>query len=178
VQAQVNFDQRAALQPTVDRVFESMTYSPPDDIISAAEVGLQPGMTAPDFTLDLLTGGEASLVDYRGKVVLMNMWATWCGPCHREAPDMQTLYEAYDGRFEILAVNIGETRYDAQGFVDQYRLTFPVLLDPGEQVARQFELYAYPTTYVIGRDGVVLEVIVGSFSEQGLRDVLALYVGR
>ncbi len=178
VQAQYAADKRSQLQPAVDRIFASMTYSAPGNYIDPTQEGLEPGQLAPDFTLPTLSGQEMSLSENRGKVIFMNMWASWCGPCHREAPDLQSYYDSYTGRFEILAVNIGETDVEARGFVNQYSLTFPVLLDPSERVARMYELRGYPTTYIIGRDGVILEVIVGSFSEQGLKDVLALYVGR
>lgn len=178
VQAQYAADKRTQLQSAVDSIFDSMTYIASENFLDSTQIGLTPGMVAPEFSLPLLDGGEATLSDYRGKVVLMNMWASWCGPCHREAPDMQTYYDSYAGQFEILAVNIGETEVEAGGFVNEYALTFPVLLDSNEQVAQLYELRGYPTTYIIGRDGVVLDVVVGSFSEQGLKDTLALYVGR
>ncbi|MBZ0304775.1 MAG: redoxin domain-containing protein, partial [Anaerolineae bacterium] len=177
VQAQYDPDKRSQLQPTVDRIFNSMNYSSPESYLDPSQEGLEPGHLAPEFTLSGLEGQEISLSEYRGKVIFMNLWASWCGPCHREAPDLQSYYEFYDGRFEILAVNVGETEIEAGGFVNQYGLTFPVLLDPTERVSKLYDLRGYPTTYIIGRDGVVLDVIVGSFSEQGLRDVLALYVG-
>jgi len=168
----------AHLQARVDAVFEQMRYATPPTLLDTSKVGVEIGQTAPDFTLDLVNGGVASLADYRGQIVLVNMWATWCGPCHREAPAMQTYYTQYGGRFEILAVNVGETPREARGFVTQYGLTFPVLLDEQSRVAQLYELNAYPTTYIIGRDGVIIEKIRGSFTEQGLRDLLAIYVGR
>lgn len=178
IQAQYAADKRTQLQPTVDRIFDSMAYTAPETTIDSTREGLEPGQLAPDFTLPILSGEDVKLSDFRGKVIFMNMWASWCGPCHREAPAMQTYYDSYGGRFEILAVNVGESEIEASGFVRQYALTFPVLLDPTMAVAELYELRGYPTTYVIGRDGVVLEVIVGSLSEQSLKDVLALYVGR
>ncbi len=178
VQAQYAADKRSQIQPAIDRIFASMSYTAPESYLDPTQEGLEPGQLAPEFTLSGLEGQEISLSEYRGKVIFMNLWASWCGPCHREAPALQSYYESYGGKFEILAVNVGETEVEARGFVNQYGLTFPVLLDPTERVSKLYELRGYPTTYIIGRDGVVLEVIVGSFSEQGLRDVLALYVGR
>jgi peroxiredoxin len=167
-----------SVQPMVDAILSGMAYRAPQALPDPADIGLEVGQRAPDFTLESLTGGDSSLADYRGDVVLMNLWATWCGPCHREAPAMQEFYEDYDGSFEILAVNVGETNLDAQRFVRQYGLTFPVVLDFNFAVADLYELSAYPTTYIIGRDGVIIEKIRGSFTEQGLRDLLAIYVGR
>lgn len=166
------------LQPIVDAIFASMRYTPPQELVDPTQVGLEVGQLAPDFTLPLLDGTSASLSDYRGEIVMINMWATWCGPCHREAPHLQQYYEEYGGRFEILAVNVGETVPEARGFVQDYGLTFPVLMDTDMQVATLYGLDAYPTTFILGRDGVILQKVRGSFSEQGLRDVLALYVGR
>lgn len=178
VQAQYASKGNAKLQPMVDAIFAGMSYQPFDEPLDPSTEGLKIGQTAPDFTLNNLADEPVNLSDYRGQVVLMNMWATWCGPCHREAPDMQVLYEQYKGRFEILAVNIAETRGEAQGFVNQYDLTFPVVLDTASRVANLYELEAYPTTYVLSREGVVIDIIQGSFSEEGLRDLLAVYVGR
>jgi thiol-disulfide isomerase/thioredoxin len=174
IQAQYN----PAVQATVDAILTGMQYNAPAALPVPGEVGLEVGQLAPDFTLETLTGGDSSLADFRGEVVLVNMWATWCGPCHREAPAMQGFYEDYDGAFEILAVNVGETNLDANRFVRDYGLTFLVVMDFNFVVAELYELNAYPTTYVIGRDGVIIERIRGSFTEQGLRDLLAIYVGR
>jgi thiol-disulfide isomerase/thioredoxin len=174
IQAQYN----PAVQSTVDAILTGMQYNAPAALPIPGEVGLEVGQLAPDFTLQTLTGSDSSLVDFRGEVVLVNMWATWCGPCHREAPAMQGFYEDYDGAFEILAVNVGETNLDAGRFVRDYGLTFPVVMDFNIVVAELYELNAYPTTNVIGRDGVIIERIRGSFTEQGLRDLLAIYVGR
>jgi peroxiredoxin len=88
------------------------------------------------------------------------------------------MYQQYNGRFEILAVNVGESQIEARGFQQQYDLSFPILLDEQEEVATLYGLDAYPTTYIIGRDGVIIEKIRGSFTEQTLKDVLAIYVGR
>jgi peroxiredoxin len=178
IQAQYASKGNVTLQPMIEALFASISYQPFDTPLDPQSEGLEIGQTAPDFTLNNLEGQPVNLSDYRGKVVLMNMWATWCGPCHREAPDMQTFYQEYEGRFEILAVNIAETRAEAQGFVDQYDLTFPVVLDTASRVADLYALEAYPTTYVLSREGVVIDVIRGSFSEAGLRDLLSVYVGR
>ncbi|HLA41932.1 MAG TPA: redoxin domain-containing protein, partial [Aggregatilineales bacterium] len=178
-QAQYPAGAASEISPMVDTIFSSMHYTAPDELMNPNEIGLEVGMQAPDFSAPLLgSGEEVALSDYRGEVVFLNMWATWCGPCHREAPALQSYYESYGGDFEILAMNVGETSDQARGFVNQYGLTFPVLMDEFNQVAGVYELTAYPTTYVIGRDGVILEKIRGSFSEDGLRDVLAVYLGR
>lgn len=117
---------------------------------------------APDFELTSLDGKTIQLSDYRGKVVVVNMWATWCKPCASEMPAMQRVYEKYhaDG-LEILALNQAEPIALIQPFVEDYQLTFPVLLDSNETVARSYKTVAYPTTYFIGKEGHIVEVVFG-----------------
>jgi|GEM_PF-4350553 len=167
-----------ALKANVDAIFASMRYTAPPDLLDTNSVGVEIGQRAPDFITNILDGETVNLSDYQGRVVLVNMWATWCGPCHREAPAMQELYDAYGGAFEILAVNVGETPVDARGFRSQYQLTFPILMDEQFEIAELYNLNAYPTTYVLAPDGVIIEKVRGSFSEQSLIDLLAVYVGR
>lgn len=177
IQAQYSAKQAAQVTPVVQAVFDSLTYQAPTRLVDATQTGLEVGLTAPNFTLPVLDQEDADLETYRGKVVLLNMWASWCGPCHREAPAMQNFYEDYGGAFEIVALNVGDPLGDVYGFVNSYDLTFPIFLDSDSRVAALYQLTAFPTTYIIGRDGVILEKIEGSFNEQGLRDLLAIYVG-
>ena len=122
------------------------------------------GFRAPDFTLQTLDGETVTLSDLQGQAVLVNMWASWCGPCRAEMPAMQRVYEDYrDQGFTIAAVNI--TSQDsvsaAQSFVDGYGLTFPVLLDRNGEVAEAYNLSAFPSSYFIDRYGIVQEVVLG-----------------
>jgi thiol-disulfide isomerase/thioredoxin len=124
----------------------------------------QEGFTAPDFRLTLLAGGELALSDLRGKVVIVNLWASWCPPCRAEMPALQEVYEAYRDRgLEILAVNT--TYQDSQSaaarFVQEYGLTFPVPLDQTGEVSRSYRLRALPTSFFIDRDGVIRSVVIG-----------------
>lgn len=122
------------------------------------------GFIAPDFTLTTLDGDQSRLSDLRGKVVLLNLWASWCGPCRAEMPAMQRLYDRYQGQgFEILAVNATnqDSRQAAAAFVEEYGLTFPILLDIDGTVSAQYLLRALPTSFFIGPDGVIRDVVVG-----------------
>lgn len=115
-----------------------------------------------DFTLDLLAGGETSLSEHTGKVVFLNFWATWCPPCREEMPSMQTLYdELGDEGLEILAVNVLEDAETARGFIEAEGFTYPVPLDTNGRVMMRYGVRAYPTTYLIDRDGNVLGVRPG-----------------
>lgn len=128
------------------------------------------GAIAPDFTLPDLNGDQVSLDDYRGKVVLLNFWATWCPPCQQEIPMFVEVYEELkDEDFVILAVSIGEGKEKVSNFVSEKGMTFPVLLDLDKNVGRRYLVRAIPTSIVVDRDGVVQRIIVGMVRESQLR---------
>jgi DsbE subfamily thiol:disulfide oxidoreductase len=111
---------------------------------------------APDFTLATPDGKKASLKDYRGKVVFLNFWATWCPSCRTEMPDMDKLYREFKGKgLEIVAVNVKDKRDDAMGFVKNMKLTYPIMLDPEGEVGLLYGAWGMPATYLIDRKGVV-----------------------
>lgn len=124
----------------------------------------QQGFPAPHFQLDTLKNEAVALADLEGQVVLLNFWATWCGPCRQEMPAMQRIYDEYQAQgLVVLAVNttFNDNRQAAAEFAEEYGLTFPILLDEQAQVSEQYRLMATPTTYFIGRDGVIREVVLG-----------------
>ncbi|RPI30554.1 MAG: TlpA family protein disulfide reductase, partial [Chloroflexota bacterium] len=102
------------------------------------------GSVAPDFDARNLAGDVVSLSDYRGKVVLLNFWATWCAPCEVEMPLLQDRYSQYSTEIEVLAVNYAEPEKDVKAFADKYGLSFPVLLDPNGQVNDLYHVRGYP----------------------------------
>lgn len=109
---------------------------------------------APPLTLTDLDGNQVSLGDFKGEVVLVNNWATWCPPCRAEMPELNEYYLKYrDQGFNILAVEAGGSRSEVQSFVDQLGLEFTVLLDPGNLALQTFQNASLPNTYVIGRGG-------------------------
>lgn len=115
-----------------------------------------------DFELSNLEGVKEKLSDYRGQLVFLNFWATWCGPCRSEMSAMEQVYkELKDDGFVILAVDLGEDRKTVQKFVDEYGLTFPVVLDETNAVGGQYDARSIPTTYLVGRDGNILGRAVG-----------------
>lgn len=122
------------------------------------------GFLAPDFELVTLSGDRIRLEDQRGSVVVVNFWASWCPPCRAEMPDLREVYEANQGRgLEILAVNVAyqDNRQDAERFVREFGLPFPILLDTSGEVANRYLMRALPTTFFIDRQGVIREVIIG-----------------
>jgi len=121
------------------------------------------GSEAPEFALPTLAdGSEISLASLRGRVVLLNFWATWCKPCEDEMPAMGRLYQALRGDgFELLAVSVDDGVEEVAGFQERLSLPFPVLLDPEKRVARDYQTFRFPETFLIGRDGVVVERYIG-----------------
>jgi len=113
---------------------------------------------APDFTLSTLQGEPVHLHDYRGKLVLLNFWATWCPPCREEMPSLQSLWQDFKNRdFIILA--IATDRGNKKGvtrFAARLGLDFPILLDPHGKVRQRYEVFGLPLTYLIGKDGKIL----------------------
>ena len=117
---------------------------------------------APDFTLPGPDGRKLSLKDYRGKVVFLNFWATWCESCREEMPSMERLYQEFKGKgLEIVAVNVKDKRPDALAFVKELKLNYPVLMDPEGEVGLLYGAFGLPVTYLIDRKGVVLARLWG-----------------
>lgn len=122
------------------------------------------GFPAPDFTLATLEGATATLSDYRGQVVIVNVWASWCGPCRAEMPALQAVYTANQARgLVVLAVNstVQDTVVDAQAFAGNLGLTFPVLLDLDGAVTHLYLVRGLPSTFFVDRQGVIRTVVFG-----------------
>ena len=122
------------------------------------------GKVAPDFELPGLDDKTMRLSDFRGKVVFLNFWATWCKPCKEEMPSMEILYKNFekDG-LVILAVSIDRvtTKKDIPPFVKSLNLTFPVLVDSWGQTDKRYKLMGVPETYIIDQQGILREKIIG-----------------
>jgi peroxiredoxin len=122
--------------------------------VSAAP--LAPTTQAPDFTLRTLDGQNMRLGEQRGRVVLVNFWATWCGPCRQEMPHLNKLYDKYKSSgFVLLGVNVDDDVQQAAGVASKLGVKFPVLPDSDKRVSRQYDLSAMPSTVLIDRDGKV-----------------------
>jgi len=133
------------------------------------------GMQAEDFRLTDLAGKEQSLSQYRGKIVLLNFWATWCKPCTTEMPAMQATYDKLrDKDFVVLAVNELEDDAKVGEHIKQYGHTFPVLMDRNNKVANQFGVFGLPVSVFIDQEGRVQEYIKGGLlTEQKINDTVA-----
>jgi peroxiredoxin len=136
----------------------------PQNALADGSVAPRPGFQAPDFELPTSQGKQISLSGLHGQPVIINLWASWCPPCREEMPALQKVYEDYrEQGLEILAVN-ATSQDDVQAAVEfstRLGLTFPLLLDSDGRVSHLYQLQSLPTTYFVGRDGSIQEVVVG-----------------
>ncbi len=133
-------------------------------------------IVATDFTLPQLNGEDYSLSQTRGKLTIINFWASWCGPCKMEAPHLQEFYEEYRDRVEIVAVNITskDKPKDAAAFAEEYGFSFPVLLDETGEVSTIYGAFAIPTTIFLNEKGEIIHEYAGPMEKQFLIDLLEL----
>jgi peroxiredoxin len=121
------------------------------------------GDPAPVFTFPGLDGKMVSLTDYKGKVVFLNIWATWCPPCREEMPSMEKLYQQLKGEdFEILAVSVDTSGANAVApFMKEYELSFPALLDAGGTIQNLYGTTGLPESFIIGKEGIIEKIVIG-----------------
>jgi len=141
-------------------VSSSTTTTPTEDVI----VGTRIGLTAPDFTLPTTGDKEFKLSDYRGKNVILNFWATWCGPCRYEVPALKALHEKYgDGSTVIVAVNSLDNPDSAASYAAANGLNFVIPLDPRGDVSTLYNIRGMPTTFFINDKGIITSIKIGPF---------------
>ena len=157
------------------------SFTPPVNVAEVAEFTI-PGMKAsnlvgkraPAFQLKSLTGETFNLSSLKGKVVLLDFWATWCGPCRKEMPTMEKIHQELKGDgLVVLGLDVGEDRETVEKFLKTEKVSYPIALTVGSDVVRSFEVSAYPTYVLIDREGNIAAVQVGSAGEGALRQVLA-----
>ena len=127
---------------------------------------IEVGLPAPDFKFPDMDGKMVSLSDFRGKVVLVNIWATWCSSCVDEMPSMEKLYQKLKGEdFEILAVSIDSLGEKVVApFMKKYKLTFPALIDSAGDIRIGYRTTGVPESYIIDKDGILVKKIIGSLN--------------
>lgn len=127
-------------------------------VTSLASSGIE-GQAAPDFALKSSSGDNLRLSEYRGDVVMINFWATWCGPCRQEMPLLDELYARYQRvGFNLLGVNIDDDSRRAMKMIDELGVSFPVLFDSRKEVSKLYEVEAMPVTVLVDREGRVRHV--------------------
>ncbi|MCE1196779.1 TlpA family protein disulfide reductase [bacterium] len=123
-----------------------------------------PPFASQDFQVTSLSGGQKARSSLKGKVVLLNFWATWCPPCKEEIPSIESLSKTMKGQaFEVFAVNLGDDAATVKSFVTERKLSFPIYLDTKNKLASSFASQGIPTTYLLGKDGTFIAGVVGSY---------------
>jgi cytochrome c biogenesis protein CcmG/thiol:disulfide interchange protein DsbE len=131
------------------------------------------GAPAPDFTLSLFDGGELSLVDQLGSVVVVNFWASWCVPCRDEAPALERLWQEYgDKGVVFIGVSYKDVTDKATSFIEEFSVTYPNGPDPYNRISAAYRITGVPETFLVARDGRLVEWWIGPITEAGLRAAL------
>jgi len=132
------------------------------------------GKPAPAFELPTLEGGTVDSTEWRGDVVVVNFWASWCVPCREEAPELEAFAQRWQDRgVRLVGIVYNDEESDAAAFRDRYRLTYPQALDPGGRAAIDFGVFGVPETYVIAGDGTVMAKLLGAVDAATLERVVA-----
>ena len=164
---------RLILLPLLALLIAACSGTPAGVVDSNLETAPVKGALAPDFTLETTNGETISLSDFRGKAVLINFWATWCGPCRTEMPFIQSRFERYAPDLVVLAVDYDEPKDLVVEFVEELGLTFTVLLDPGGLIQNVYLVRGYPSSFFVDANGVIQAVHIGVMAESQLDEYLA-----
>lgn len=156
------FISQQALENNTSQIIRAPTTTP-----------LPEGETAPEFLLIGLDGKQYRLDDFRGKRVVLNFWATWCAPCRIEMPLLQNFYEQHKRQIVVVGINMGEDKAPVQAFIDELKITFPILLDEEQATAKRYRVVGLPSTFFIDTQGIVRATHVGGLSSEMLESYLA-----
>jgi peroxiredoxin len=135
------------------------------------------GHPAPDFTLTTLEGEDLTLSSLQGQPVVLNFWATWCPPCRAEVPALGAVSDSLEGRATVLGVDVGESAQTVSAFVAERGVSYPIVLDTDSSTASLYGIRAFPTTYLLDENGVIVEIFTGPVTEPLLHARLGAMMG-
>ncbi|WP_394129925.1 TlpA family protein disulfide reductase [Shewanella maritima] len=131
-------------------------------LVSSFSFALSPGQVAPDFTLKSMQGQNLNLAEQRGEIIIINFWASWCGPCRKEMPVLQKLQDKYqDLGVQVWGINVEQDNEAGRNFLKGLDLSFPILFDASNTLSETYDVKAMPTTVIVDRDGNVRHVYYG-----------------
>ncbi|MBI5892941.1 MAG: TlpA family protein disulfide reductase [Deltaproteobacteria bacterium] len=131
------------------------------------------GKSAPHFRLKDIHGKEVGIADMKGKVILLRFWSTRCISCKEEMPKLETSYKNLNSKgFEILAVNVEDTKEKALGFAHELNLTYPILIDENQSAANIYKIYGVPTSFFIDKQGIIRERIFGELDSKAIENII------
>ncbi len=157
-------NQKPTRFPDLSSDSQIVSSSGQETTATSIPIGIQMGQRAPDFTLETITGEPFKLSEQRGKPVFLNFWATWCGPCRVEMPDMEKLQQAMGDRILIVGIDIRESLSTVQNFLRDRGFSWTFVLDSNGAVAREYEVAAIPTSIFIDAKGVIVRKFRGTRS--------------
>jgi thiol-disulfide isomerase/thioredoxin len=147
----------------------------------AAPQGIRRGADAPDISVTTVTGELVRLSDFKGRPVMINFWASWCGPCTAEMKNIEAVYQDYkdEQQFVVLAVNQGESEDTVKGYAELWKLNFRLLMDKSDEAGRRYRIQALPTTIFVDHEGKIYEVEYGGpMSEEFIRERVEALIAR
>ena len=148
-------------------------------LLSGPSSTLQPGSPVPDFRLTALNGTAMHLAEHRGRVVVVNFFASWCAPCREEAADLEMVWRDYQPQgVQFYGIAYKDAESKVQVFLDEFDITYPIAVEPGNQTARAYGVTGVPETFVVDRDGLLVEHYIGSVSQAQLGAVLDSLLGQ
>ena len=155
-------DEKPTRSPDLSSDSQTVPSPSQETTATSVPIGIQMGQRAPDFTLNTITGESFKLSEQRGKPVFLNFWATWCGPCRVEMPDMEKLQQAMGDQILIVGIDIRESLSTVQNFLRYRGFTWTFVLDSNGAVARDYEVAAIPTSIFIDAKGVIVRKFRGT----------------
>ncbi len=130
------------------------------------------GSKVDDFNLPGIDAESISLSQFRGKIIVLNFWATWCIPCKEEMPLLEGIYQTFGEKLVVIGVNAQESESEIRSFIDQNQITFPIVFDSSGELARKFLINGYPTTFFLDSAGILRNLHIGELREDILRGYL------